>query len=139
MACFVVSAAVGVGTAVARHVVKRHENKLELEGKVQLPEKFGSDVKWSKKLSYLELTLFAGSFLLAIEHILHGEVVPYPPFLTAAADPADTAEMLNEMGTVGVAMLAVLIIAWAVGVFVVDYFKFKKRAAKAKLAEAGVK
>ncbi len=137
MACFVVSAAVGVGTAVARHVVKRHENKLELEGKVQLPEKFGSDVKWSKKLCYLELTLFGGSFLLAIEHILHGEVVPYPPFLTAASDPADTAEMLHEMGTVGVAMLAVLIIAWAVGVFVVDYFKFKKRAAK--LAEASVK
>ncbi len=47
--------------------------------------------------------------------------------------------MLNEMGTVGVAMLAVLIIAWAVGVFVVDYFKFKKRAEKTKLAEASVK
>ena len=138
MACFVVSAAVGVGTAVARHVVKRHENKLELEGKVQLPEKFGSDVKWSKKLGYLELTLFAGSFLLAIEHILHGEVIPYPPFL-AKATPDQFGEMLHEMGTVGVAMLAVLFVAWAVGVFVVDYFKFKKRAAKAKLAEASVK
>ena len=33
MACFLVSATVGIGTAVARHIVKRHENKLELEGK----------------------------------------------------------------------------------------------------------
>lgn len=138
MACFVVSAAVGVGAAVARHVAKRHENKLELEGKVQLPEKFGSDVKWSKKLGYLELALFAGSFVLAIEHILHGEVIPYPPFLSKAT-PDQVGEMLHEMGTIGVAMAAILIVAWAVGVFVVDYFKFKKRAAKAKLAEESVK
>ena len=38
MACFLVSATVGVGAAVARHIVKHHENKLELEGKTQLPE-----------------------------------------------------------------------------------------------------
>ena len=84
MACFVVSAAVGVGTAVARHVVKHHEKKLALAGKEPKVEKFGSDVKWSKKLAYLELMLFAGSFILAIEHILHGEIVPFPPFFTAA-------------------------------------------------------
>lgn len=127
MACFLVSATVGIGTAVARHIVKHHEKKLELEGRVQTPEKFGSDVKWSQKLSYLELTLFSGSFVLALEHILHGEVVPFPPFLTAASDPADTVEMLSEMGTVGVAMLGILVVAWAIGVFVVDYLKFKKR------------
>ena len=63
MACFLVSATVGVGAAVACHIVKHHENKLELEGKTQLPEKFGSDVKWSQKLAYLELTLFSGSFV----------------------------------------------------------------------------
>ena len=128
MACFAVSAVVGIGTAIARHVVKHHEKKLELEGKEQLPEKFGSDVKWSKKLGYLELTLFSGSFVLALEHILHGEVVPFPPFLTAASEGTEAAqEMLTEMGTVGVAMLAILLAAWAIGVFIVDYFKFKKR------------
>lgn len=134
MACFLVSATVGIGTAVARHIVKHHENKLEAEGKTQLPEKFGSDVKWSKKLGYLELTLFSGSFVLALEHILHGEVVPFPPFLTAASDPADTAKMLTEMGTVGVSMLAILLVAWAVGVLIVDYFKFKKRKENRKEA-----
>ena len=132
MACFLVSATVGIGVAVARHIVKNHENKLELEGKTQLPEKFGSDVKWSQKLAYLELTLFSGSFLLAIEHILHGEVVPFPPFLTAASNPADAAEMLTEMGTIGVAMLAILLVAWGVGVAIVDYFKFKKRKVGSK-------
>ena len=137
MACFLVSATVGIGVAVASHIVKNHENKLELEGKTQLPEKFGSDVKWSQKLAYLELTLFSGSFLLAIEHILHGEVVPFPPFLTAASNPADLAEMLTEMGTVGVAMLAILLVAWGVGVLIADYFKFKKR--KKGLKEAVVK
>ena len=137
MACFLVSATVGIGVSVARHIVKHHEKKLELEGKTQLPEKFGSDIKWSQKLAYLELTLFSGSFLLAIEHILHGEVVPFPPFLTAASNSADLAEMLTEMGTVGVAMLAILLVAWGVGVLIADYFKFKKR--KKGLKEAVVK
>ena len=135
MACFLVSATVGIGTAVARHIVKHHEKKLELEGKTQLPEKFGSDVKWSKKLGYLELTLFSGSFVLALEHILHGEVVPFPPFLTAAQEGSEAVqEMLTEMGTVGVAMLAILLVAWAVGVVIVDYFKFKKRKEGSKEA-----
>jgi len=135
MACFLVSATVGIGAAVARHIVKHHENKLEAEGKTQLPEKFGSDVKWSKKLGYLELTLFSGSFVLALEHILHGEVVPFPPFLTAAGEgPEAVQEMLTEMGTVGVAMLAILLVAWGVGVAIVDYFKFKKRKEGSKEA-----
>ena len=136
MACFLVSATVGIGVSVARHIVKHHEKKLELEGKTQLPEKFGSDIKWSQKLAYLELTLFSGSFLLAIEHILHGEVVPFPPFLTAASNPADLAEMLTEMGTVGFAMLAILLVAWGVGVLIADYFKFKKRKKGLKEAVA---
>ena len=136
MACFLVSATVGIGVSVARHIVKHHEKKLELEGKTQLPEKFGSDIKWSQKLAYLELTLFSGSFVLAIEHILHGEVVPFPPFLTAASNPADLAEMLTEMGTVGVAMLAILLVAWGVGVLIADYFKFKKRKKGLKEAVA---
>ena len=136
MACFLVSATVGIVVSVARHIVKHHEKKLELEGKTQLPEKFGSDIKWSQKLAYLELTLFSGSFLLAIEHILHGEVVPFPPFLTAASNPADLAEMLTEMGTVGVAMLAILLVAWGVGVLIADYFKFKKRKKGLKEAVA---
>ena len=139
MACFVVSAAVGVGTAVARHVVKHHEKKLALAGKEPKVEKFGSDVKWSKKLAYLELMLFAGSFILAIEHILHGEIVPFPPFFTAASSKETALEMLREMGTVGVTMLAILVAAWAIGVFVIDLVKYRKRKAQANLKEVEAK
>lgn len=135
MACFTVSAVAGIGVAVARHIVKRHEKKLELEGKAPEIEKFGSDIKWSKKLGYLELTLFSGSFVLAIEHIIHGEVVPFPPFLTAMMSKADTIEMFQEIGTVGVAMLGILVGAWAIGIFVADFLKFKKRKQVTALKE----
>ena len=139
MACFTVSAAAGIGVAVARHIVKHKEKKLALEGKTPEVKKFGSDVKWSKKLAYLELVLFAGSFVLAIEHILHGEVTPFPPFLTAAADYSEAMEMLYEMGTVGVTMLAILVVAWGIGVLAVDLFKYRKRKALPAIKEEGAK
>ena len=127
MACFTVTAVAAIGTAVARHIVKHNEKKNDLTKVEPIEYKFGSEVKWSKKLGYLELALFSGSFVLALEHILHGEVVPYPPFLTAAGEGAEAVtEMLTEMGTVGVAMLGIIAAAWAIGVLVVDFFKFKK-------------
>lgn len=138
MACFVVSAVAGVGVAVARHVVKHHEKKKELAGEAPKIEKFGSDTKWSKKLAYLELMLFAGSFILAIEHIIHGEIVPYPPFFSAIGE-GGTIEMLKEMGTVGVAMLGILLVTWVVGVLVVDYIKFKRRKAAPSVKKEGAK
>lgn len=140
MACFVVSAAVGVGTAVARHVVKHHEKKLEAAGKAPVVEKFGSDVKWSKKLAYLELMLFAGSFVLAIEHIFHGEIIPIPPFFTSATlGPEAVSEMFYEMGTVGVGMLGILLLTWGLGVFLVDLIKYHKRKAAPKAVKEGAK
>jgi len=132
MACFLVSATAAIGVGIAKYAVKHHENKFALANREEPKEyKFGSEVKWSKKLSYLEMTLWGGSFLLAIEHILHGEVVPYPPFLTAAGEGADAVnEMLTEMGTVGLAMFGILVAAWGIGVLVVDYLKFRKHKQK---------
>ena len=127
MACFLVSATAAIGVGIAKYAVKHHEDKFALETREPKEYKFGSEVKWSKKLSYLEMTLWGGSFLLAIEHILHGEIVPYPPFLTAAGEGPDAvAEMLSEMGTVGVAMFAILVAAWGIGTFLVDFIKFRK-------------
>jgi len=137
MACFLVSATAAIGVGIAKYAVKHHENKLALEVREPKEYKFGSEVKWSKKLSYLEMTLWGGSFLLAIEHILHGEVVPYPPFLTAAGEGSEAvSEMLMEMGTAGLAMFGILVTAWAVGVLVVDFLKFRKHKAKALKVEA---
>ena len=117
MACFLVSAAAAIGTAAAKYVVKHKEKKAELKAEATAEPKeykFGSEVKWSKKLSYLELSLWSGAFVLAGEHVLHGEVSPFPPFLTAAGEGAEAVgDMLHEMGTVGVAMFAMIFAAWA--------------------------
>lgn len=66
--------------------------------------------------------------MLAIEHVGHGEVVPWPPFLTAMKNPADTAAMLHEMATAGLAMAIVVTITWAIMVLI--YSMPKKIARK---------
>ena len=132
MACFTVSAVGAIAVGVARHIVKHHEKKNLNENKEY---KFGSDIKWSKKLAYLEATLGAGSFMLAGEHILHGEVVPFPPFLTAMENAEDAAEMWQEIGTVGVAMLLILVVAWGIGVLIADYVKYLEHKKNNKAEE----
>lgn len=127
MACFVVSAAAAIGVGAAKYIVKHHEKKTELTVKEEKEYKFGSEIKWSKKLAYLELMLWGGSFVLAGEHVLHGEVSPYPPFLTAAGEgPEAVQEMLTEMGTVGVVMLVALVAVWAGAVALIDFIKYRK-------------
>ncbi len=58
--------------------------------------------------------LWGGVILLAIEHIWHGEVVPWPPFLTAMENPADIPTMLHEMATIGVSMAVIITLTWIV-------------------------
>jgi hypothetical protein len=57
--------------------------------------------------------LLGGSFLLMIEHVWHGEITYFPPFLTAMNNPEDTAEMIHEILTVGVSMDVALTVSWA--------------------------
>ena len=64
--------------------------------------------------------LWGGSGLLAFEHLWHGEITPFFPFLTAANDPADTAEMLHEMATSGSAMAILVTAVWAVVAIAAD-------------------
>lgn len=45
--------------------------------------------------------LWGGIFLLAIEHIWHGELVPWYPFLTAMQNPQDAEAMWMEILTIG--------------------------------------
>jgi polyferredoxin len=64
------------------------------------------------KLWILNALLWGGVILLALEHVWHAEVVPWPPFLTAMANPADIPVMLHEMATVGTAMSIATFITW---------------------------
>ena len=109
MACFLISAAEAIIVTVAEKAVEKkekHSEELTPESKLEVK------IPFSRKLKWLRNMLWGGSALLAFEHIWHGEVVPWFPFLTAANDPADTAEMLHEMATVGVVMAVLVTVVW---------------------------
>lgn len=63
---------------------------------------------------WLTTMLGGGAAMLAVEHISHGEVVPYPPFLTAMRSPAETVTMLREMLITGGTMTVAIIACWLV-------------------------
>ena len=110
MACFLVPATEAIFTTIAAKAVKKSEHKAEQASENVQAHHEG--VKLSHKLGWLNNMLWGGSALLAFEHIWHGEVEPFFPFLTAASDPASTSEMLHEMATSGTAMAAVTTLAW---------------------------
>lgn len=110
MACFLVPAAEAIVTTVASKVIKQKEKE-----SVSLPENTINETvrtKFSAKLGWLNNMLWGGSALLAFEHIWHGEIVPYFPFLSAVSN-GETTEMLSEMGSTGVMMAAIVTAAWA--------------------------
>ena len=86
-------------------------------------------------MNWLTNLLWGGVFLLAIEHIWHGEVVPWPPFLTAINNPNDIAPMLYEIVTVGVSMAAFVTFIWGIMVLISD--KIYKRITTLKKRHTG--
>jgi len=73
--------------------------------------------------------MFGGSFLLAIEHVYHGEIIFTPPFLTAVKEgPEATSDMLHEMATRGVAMAVLLGVVWVAMVGISTWFERSKAA-----------
>jgi hypothetical protein len=109
MACFLVSAA----EAVVVTAVEKAEEKKELQAiETGVAKEIEVKVPLSRKLKWLTYMLWGGAVLLAFEHVWHGEVVPWFPFLTAMSDPADAAEMFHEMATVGVTMAALITVVW---------------------------
>lgn len=133
MACFLVPAAEAIVTTVASKVIKRKEKE-----SVSLPEdtiKETVRTKFSAKLGWLNNMLWGGSALLAFEHIWHGEIVPYFPFLSAVSN-GETTEMLSEMGSTGVMMAAIVTAAWA-GMVAVSSLTEKKVLHAEKQAQEG--
>ena len=115
MACFLVTTTEAIVTTVIKKVA----------------DKKGSDNIFIKKMGWLNNMLWGGSALLAFEHVWHGEVTPFFPFLTAASNAEDAAEMLHEMFTSGVAMAVLVTLAWVVMVLVAQAVT-KKASAPAK-------
>lgn len=98
MACFIVPAAEAVVTTVVK-------KKLDSNGEHKNV--------FAQRIGWLNNMLWGGSALLAFEHVWHGEVTPWFPFLTRAASPAEAAEMLEEMAVSGVGMAVLVTAVWA--------------------------
>ena len=107
MACFLVPTTEAIVTTVLEKVLKQKNNT------------------FSVKLGWLNKMLWGGSALLAFEHVWHGEVVPFFPFLTAVKD-GNAAEMLHEMGTAGVSMAVLVTAVWGVMVAVSSFIEKRK-------------
>jgi len=105
MACFVVPTIVGLAVHSARK---------------KFPENWHA--------GWLTAMVFGGAMGLGVEHYAHGEIVPWPPFFTAMATPADTAVMFKEMAVVGIPMTVALVLAWVVLVVVYEKIIAARRA-----------
>ncbi len=89
MACFLVTAAVATVTTVFRK---------------KIPE------KWH--INWFNIMAWGAVIALLVEHIVHNEIVPWPPFFTAMSNPADFHQMLVEMLQIGVPMLIAVTLTW---------------------------
>ena len=123
MACFIVPAAGAVIAEVSANLAQKHEKKVAKKQE-RLP--------FSVKLGWLTRLLGGGSFLLAFEHLWHGELVPWFPFLTAMKTPKSSAEMVHEMATTGVSMLLLCLAVW--GLMLLFTHRLESRAFMAQEA-----
>ena len=97
MACFTVPLATAVAAKAAKPILAGRATR----------NPFVARLDWLRKM------MFGGSFLLAIEHVYHGEIIMMPPFLTAAKEGGEAlSEMFHEMATRGVAMAVLLVAVW---------------------------
>jgi len=95
MACFIAPMSLGIVTTIFRK---------------KIPENL--------KIGWLNIMIWGGVIMLAVEHIAHGEVVFFPPFLTAMNDPSEIPVMLQELATVGGTMTIAIVCIWLTMVLV---------------------
>ncbi len=113
MACFIVPATEAVVTTAVKAAADKKSKKTSKE--ITNP--------FVKRMDWLNNMLWGGSALLAFEHVWHGEVTPWFPFLTNAANAADRAEMFREMATSGVGMAVLVTAVWAVMAAAANYLE----------------
>ena len=127
MACFLVPTTEAIVTTILQKVLSSKEKNMEIHHEGDSSENLPKS-GFSRKLKWLNNMLWGGSALLALEHVWHGEVVPWFPFLTAASDTSSRSEMFHEMATVGVTMALLVTAVW-VGMVVVSS-RLEKKADK---------
>jgi hypothetical protein len=71
-------------------------------------------------LEWLNTMLWGGVIMLVVDHIANGEIVAYPPFLTAMKNPAGISVLLREVITVGGAMTIAIVAVWAIMVAIAN-------------------
>jgi len=103
MACFTAPAAAAIAAIIIK---KKADPKYHIEWLISM--------------------FLGGVAMLAVEHIAHGEVVFYPPFLTAMENPADAVIMLKEIVTVGGTMTMAITAVWSVMVLAANKIKAVK-------------
>lgn len=130
MACFIAPAVEAIIVTIIRSNIKKKEKAALSAQTGTAAGGIGDDghIPFSRKLGWLLKLLWGGCFLLAIEHIWHGEVVPWPPFLTAMSNPADIHPMLMEIATVGVTMAVLVTAIWVVMLVVSKHLEEKEAA-----------
>lgn len=135
MACFTVPAAEAIVTTIAGKIIKSKEKHQTLDASKNTTEVFTPKIPFSTKIGWLNKMLWGGSALLAFEHVWHGEVVPFFPFLTAVEN-GEAGEMLHEMATAGVSMALLVTAVWGIMVGVVSLWEKrpKKEGTGASLA-----
>ena len=133
MACFLVSGGEAIVVSAVRAAVKKKEMAEGVidENGNQITDASVHGICWTRKIGWLMNMLWGGVIVLCIEHMWHGEVVPFPPFLTAMNDPSEIPVMLGEMATVGVGMAVLVTAVWLVSTLVAD--AIVKRPATAAL------
>ena len=91
MACFITPMATGIITPI-----------------------FRKKIPAALKISWLNIMLWGGVAMLVVDHIVNGEIMLFPPFLTAMQNPADIPSMVQEMVIVGGAMTLTVVVLWAI-------------------------
>ncbi len=115
MACFLAPMALAIVTTIIQ-LLTRH-----------------SDLTHKLKLSVLNSMLWGGVVILAAEHVFHGEITAWAPYLTAMSSPADTAVMLSEIASIGGSMTLAISLSW-MGLLAVSTLMTRKLAVTDQLS-----
>ncbi len=75
---------------------------------------FRNKIPATLRISWLNIMLWGGVAMLVVDHFLAGEIVLYPPFLTAMGTSSAIPMLVQEIITVGGLMTLVVVIIWAI-------------------------